>query len=779
MSRVQLSEAIFSIGANRTVSVPASGSVTVYERGGTALATIYSASTGGTALPNPRPVTDGYATGYLDGGSYDLVASANGEESDRVEWEATRADSVVIDSEGTEAAIQAAALTAFNAGGGLVRIKPGADGSGNWQQITLTEPLPNYAGVHYTGFMPVVRPISVSDQTPFPTTSFAEDFDFIGGTVLEGDGTFSAFEHEITDQGSVQADVSETTRHLHMTNLGFDNFTYGIRAGANNVMGIFGGLLDQLYFRRCTQWAIHSTNQMFCEVGYLRSCLCTVGNFYFASKVANTTMIPGNFRIGHIFASIPRATNRTTRGIVFESNAGAATTCYFNEIKAHRLQCNRFGTSLLSQTANLTNTSSTVAVSDGSLWRVGFWATPTTTAGGLTAGQMYYVKTVSGNNLTLSNSPEATAITMSATTAVTLTSYGFPNIEVIAADSLAAMTNCELGHVDVEGVASAGLVLSGTIAVKAKLAEVPGTALQHVIGRRFSFSHLEGYASGLKTDMDGSSATSDFIGSRSEITQRSLRGIWYDHANSCNVLALGTSDANGDLHFRNGFLYPVNGVGEQIIATNSDLTVNGDRCGDIIAVPSAARTYTLTTIGADSTILTSHVGMWARIFNLGTEAITINTDGAQTFDGVASKYSLKIRPGQILKVTAVKNASSTLFWATEYGHVATKSDTTVIAAGNLGTSYALDCAGSPKILLTGTLNDNCTLTASNMVAGQEITLRVTQDGTGGRTLTISPTPKTPGGAGVVVSTGANAIDLITMVSFDGSALDASKLTALA
>lgn len=94
MSRVQLSEAILATNANLTVSVPASGSVTVYERGGTALATIYSAVSGGTALPNPRPVTNGYATGYIDTGSYDLVASANGQTGDRVEWEALRGDSV-------------------------------------------------------------------------------------------------------------------------------------------------------------------------------------------------------------------------------------------------------------------------------------------------------------------------------------------------------------------------------------------------------------------------------------------------------------------------------------------------------------------------------------------------------------------------------------------------------------------------------------------------------------------------------------------------------------
>lgn len=94
MSRVQLSEAIFATNPNLTVSVPASGLVTVYERGGTALASIYSAVSGGTALPNPRPVSDGYATGYIESGSYDLVASANGQTGDRVEWEALRGDSV-------------------------------------------------------------------------------------------------------------------------------------------------------------------------------------------------------------------------------------------------------------------------------------------------------------------------------------------------------------------------------------------------------------------------------------------------------------------------------------------------------------------------------------------------------------------------------------------------------------------------------------------------------------------------------------------------------------
>lgn len=98
MARRAVNEAIWLLNADNSVSAPASGSVTFYERGGTALATIYSAASGGTALPNPRPVTNGYATGYIDTGSYDLVASANGLTSGTVEWEALRGDSVVTSS---------------------------------------------------------------------------------------------------------------------------------------------------------------------------------------------------------------------------------------------------------------------------------------------------------------------------------------------------------------------------------------------------------------------------------------------------------------------------------------------------------------------------------------------------------------------------------------------------------------------------------------------------------------------------------------------------------
>lgn len=72
---------------------------------------------------------------------------------------------------------------------------------------------------------------------------------------------------------------------------------------------------------------------------------------------------------------------------------------------------------------------------------------------------------------------------------------------------------------------------------------------------------------------------------------------------------------------------------------------------------------------------------------------------------------------------------------------------------------------------TVTLAGNRTMAApTNIKAGASYALQVTQDATGGRTLTWNSAFKFPGGTAFVLSTAANAIDLITFISTDGSTL---------
>jgi hypothetical protein len=64
------------------------------------------------------------------------------------------------------------------------------------------------------------------------------------------------------------------------------------------------------------------------------------------------------------------------------------------------------------------------------------------------------------------------------------------------------------------------------------------------------------------------------------------------------------------------------------------------------------------------------------------------------------------------------------------------SHTQVEVAGNLGAAYPLQLNGCKDALVTGTLNADCVVTVSGLTAGALFVLAVTQDATGGRSLTL-------------------------------------------
>ena len=66
------------------------------------------------------------------------------------------------------------------------------------------------------------------------------------------------------------------------------------------------------------------------------------------------------------------------------------------------------------------------------------------------------------------------------------------------------------------------------------------------------------------------------------------------------------------------------------------------------------------------------------------------------------------------------------------------------------------------------------LLPSNITAGQTINIEITQNGTAS-TLTYDNTIEFPGGTAFTISTGAGAVDILTLVSFDGVNLKATGL----
>ena len=86
-----------------------------------------------------------------------------------------------------------------------------------------------------------------------------------------------------------------------------------------------------------------------------------------------------------------------------------------------------------------------------------------------------------------------------------------------------------------------------------------------------------------------------------------------------------------------------------------------------------------------------------------------------------------------------------------------------------GTSISMDVKSGQNAKVT--LAHNATLTLSNLVNGDEGNIIITQDSTGGRTLTISPTPKVinSGGGIIVLTSAANSVDILSY-TYDGSML---------
>jgi len=85
-------------------------------------------------------------------------------------------------------------------------------------------------------------------------------------------------------------------------------------------------------------------------------------------------------------------------------------------------------------------------------------------------------------------------------------------------------------------------------------------------------------------------------------------------------------------------------------------------------------------------------------------------------------------------------------------------------AWNSGTAKTIDWDNS--INQTVTLTGNCTFTLSNPVNWETYILKLVQDGTGGRTVTLPASVKTQYGA-LNTSTGANDIDVLSLV-YDGT-----------
>jgi hypothetical protein len=92
----------------------------------------------------------------------------------------------------------------------------------------------------------------------------------------------------------------------------------------------------------------------------------------------------------------------------------------------------------------------------------------------------------------------------------------------------------------------------------------------------------------------------------------------------------------------------------------------------------------------------------------------------------------------------------------------------IITALTSGTTVTVDCSLGSKFTLT--LGHNVgTLTLSNLYGSglaTEIEIEIKQDGTGGRTFALPAAFKALGGSDTAIASAANAVTLLTAITFD-------------
>jgi len=558
-----------------------------------------------------------------------------------------------------EASIRAGVTDAQADGGGIVRIPPNVSPQGVWSPITLTSPLPVVAGVKYEGIEPKLAPVDPTNGAYLGDM----EWNYVGGTVFKGNGTFNAFEANKTDLASVPSDIGNTAIHSSgIINVGLDGFIDGVRVGAVNTMGLVWGELRNIYAKNCSGWGVFLANFQHLDVDNIRTTLCQNGQYY-GALLPGLTMMPGNADMVNLFNMPPRDTRnrRLCRGIVFEAGGNAAM---LNQLNVSRIQCNAMTRVKLSATATFTSGSTSIAVPDGTEFLPGMPVVFTGTAAGFTQGVGYIVSSVTGNTITLANDRVSAAISATASITLTLETYGFPNVELTRRNSGARVQNSRFKHVDVEGQATVALYAEGAYYNHIEISELPGTMHLGVMGRDCARTEFYSFHAAI-TDFDANSSTSTWLGSRAAGYGRQLKGMWMDDTKGgVHALAIGggaNGATGGDIQYRGGFLYPNAGMGERIYPRDNAITLSGLNVGNVVFAGGANQTFTLPTI-VNANDNGSLVGQVFDIYNVGAGTVTVNTAGGQLMNKVAGRTSATVTPGNRLKLVAAIDNSGNLFW---------------------------------------------------------------------------------------------------------------------
>lgn len=556
-----------------------------------------------------------------------------------------------VDTPANETSIRAA-VTALGSTGGIVKIAPGT--------VTLTSPLLVVAGVVYQGSPPVLQPTNTA------TPAYLGDMEpsFVGGTRLVGNGTFAAFEANSTDLGSPASPIGATQiSNAGIRGFAIDNFTYGVHVGAKNTMGAVWGVFEDLYITRCSQWGVKLVNFQHCRISNIKTWTCQSGQFY-GNDLAASIMMCGNSTLDELFNMVPRdgRDQRLCRGIVFDAGTGDGI---LNELMVGRIQVNQFKGSQLSVAATFTNGSANIGVPDGTKFAVNMPVVLTGSGNGFNANTTYLVASVVGNVITLKPDVTASAIVASGAMGLTLTSWGFPNLEITRQSGTASVKNSKWQHIDIEGAATAGCYIDGAGQVDISFAEHPSARDHDLVLRKSAFVRVVSM-NALKSDFDGDGASAQVSGQRERIIGNEGTGIWLDSTNGSRGISLTGYSGGAEVTTGDGGVW-VGRFGEASHPAGFSGNLDPGWLGHATWVIDANRAMTIIDPSA------GRLGDWHQVNNTGVNTVTVTTQNgvSPTFNRIAGLQSISVPTKSWAKFVCVAGDDGNPFWLVTKGPLAT------------------------------------------------------------------------------------------------------------
>jgi hypothetical protein len=464
-------------------------------------------------------------------------------------------------AEASETAILNAASLANSFGGGTVKIAPG--------RTTMTQGLPPYPYVRYDGAA------WGSDNRSNKTVG-------AGGTILVGNSGIRGYAYHDTDLSVAPTDFSTFVDGMlvgaGVSNITFEGYEYGVKIGAKYNPGMQSCFFDNLNFVSCTVADFYVENYWCCEFEHIHSQAS--GTYSIVAVASGATAL----NCGNSMWKYPSININayTTRGLCFWSRNGSE----LNQDNVYSPESQSNHGTTISQAASMSNGSANIGVTDSTKFPVGMPVTFSGSVNGFigatatpTVNQTYFVLTSAANVITVGLTTFGSAVSATGNTAVNVRSMGYSLLEMSAQDSGSSLTAINAYSPDLEGNATARVLLQNA-----------------------SFAEISGGYVGANT---GTNEYATFVLRGSVRTFiRSMRVYTVDADSGSNAILLGDTTATGQVYnlqnFRGGLRIDsgqtVNFADQAYLSTpgaNALALVNGTSPQNF----QAYNTFTSSTVG--------------------------------------------------------------------------------------------------------------------------------------------------------------------------------------